>query len=147
LSNAKSGFDGTVMRINHDVTPQGTIVYMDGFVARAEHFLGPSRKWNEYLTVSNVMVGVRFVSGGTTTMHHFHTDHLGSISAITDQSETVLERLSYDAWGKRRFANGADNPRAPSPARPRAASPTRRNSASAASSTSTAASTTRCSAA
>ena len=73
-------------------------------------FVTGSNTWNEYLTVGNVMVGVRFVTGGTATTRYFHTDHLGSISVITDQSGNVLERLSYDAWGKRRFANGADDP-------------------------------------
>jgi RHS repeat-associated protein len=92
------------------VTAQGTILYMNGFGAHAELVMGSSWKWNEYLTVGNVMVGVRFVSGGTTTMRYFHTDHLGSISVITDANGNVLERLSYDAWGKRRFPNGADDP-------------------------------------
>jgi RHS repeat-associated protein len=92
------------------VTAQGTILYMNGFGAHAELVMGSSQKWNEYLTVGNVMVGVRFLSGGTTTMRYFHTDHLGSISVITDANGNVLERLSYDAWGKRRFPNGADDP-------------------------------------
>lgn len=34
--------------------------------------------------------------------HYFHVDHLGSLTAVTDASGTVVERLSYDAWGKRR---------------------------------------------
>ena len=42
------------------------------------------------------------------TMYYFHTDHLGSISVITDQNGSVLQRLSYDAWGKTRLPNGAD---------------------------------------
>jgi RHS repeat-associated protein len=29
---------------------------------------------------------------------------------ITDESGSVLERLSYDAWGKRRYADGTDDP-------------------------------------
>jgi hypothetical protein len=37
------------------------------------------------------------------------TDHLGSISVATDENGNVVERLSYDAWGKRRFANGTDD--------------------------------------
>ena len=91
------------------MTAQGTTLYFDGFGAHAE-WIPSSGKWNEYLTVGNVMVGVRFVVNGTATTRYFHTDHLGSISVITDQSGNVLERLSYDAWGKRRFANGADDP-------------------------------------
>ena len=34
-----------------------------------------------------------------------HNDHLGSIVAITDGNGIVQERLSFDAWGKRRKAS------------------------------------------
>jgi RHS repeat-associated protein len=40
------------------------------------------------------------------TVRYFHTDHLGSVTAITDETGLVVERLAYDAWGKRRFTNG-----------------------------------------
>src|SRR6202012_2055863 len=58
------------------------------------------------------MVGVSLLNVGseTLTTRYFHTDHLGSISVITDESGNVSERLSYDAWGKRRYPNGADHP-------------------------------------
>ena len=92
------------------VTAQGTTLYIDGFGAHAEVVRGSSSQSNEYLTVGNVMVGVRFITGSTTTTHYFHTDHLGSISVITDQSGAVVQQLSYDPWGKRRFANGAGDP-------------------------------------
>lgn len=36
-------------------------------------------------------------------------DHLGSTIAITDQAQVVLQRLSYDAWGRRRNADGSDD--------------------------------------
>jgi RHS repeat-associated protein len=36
-------------------------------------------------------------------------DHLGSIAVVTDSAGTVSERDSYDAWGRRRNANGTDN--------------------------------------
>ena len=93
------------------VTPQGTTLYFDSFGAHAEFNPG-SGQWNEYLKVGNVMVGVRFLALATetVTLRYFHTDHLGSIAVITDGNGAVAERLSYDAWGKRRFANGADDP-------------------------------------
>jgi RHS repeat-associated protein len=60
------------------------------------------------------MVGEHFtnIAGGVTTTatRYFIADHLGSIAVITDESGAVVERLSYDAWGKRRFATGADDP-------------------------------------
>ena len=37
---------------------------------------------------------------------YLHTDHLGSLVAITDESKAVVERFSFDAWGKRRNAVG-----------------------------------------
>ena len=45
-------------------------------------------------------------SAATTTNRYYHTDHLGSIIAITNDTGTVVERRSYDAWGKRRNQNG-----------------------------------------
>jgi RHS repeat-associated protein len=48
--------------------------------------------------------------GGSTLTRYFHKDHLASVAVITDETGTVLERLSFDAWGKRRFPSGADDP-------------------------------------
>jgi RHS repeat-associated protein len=92
--------------------PEGTTVYLNAFGIHVELFSATTSQWNEYLTVAGTMVGVRFnnVSAGTVSTRYFHTDHLGSISAITDETGRVVERLSYDAWGKRRFSNGADDP-------------------------------------
>nr|WP_008293174.1 Rhs family protein [Congregibacter litoralis] len=48
---------------------------------------------------------VREDSAGGTTHRYLHRDHLGSVTAITDESTgNVLDRLSYDAWGLRRIA-------------------------------------------
>jgi RHS repeat-associated protein len=43
-------------------------------------------------------------------MRYFTTDHLGSVAVITDELGAVVERLSFDAWGKRRHADGTDDP-------------------------------------
>jgi RHS repeat-associated protein len=49
-------------------------------------------------------------TGGTTTStYYLHTDHLGSVVATTDGSGTVIERMSFDAWGKRRHIDGTDD--------------------------------------
>ncbi len=39
---------------------------------------------------------------GTTKTRYLHKDHLGSITAITDESGAELEAFSFDPWGKRR---------------------------------------------
>jgi RHS repeat-associated protein len=38
---------------------------------------------------------------------YLHHDQLGSIIAISNTAGTVVERLAYDPWGKRRFITGA----------------------------------------
>jgi len=51
-------------------------------------------------------------AGGTTSTgtRYLHRDHLGSVTAITNESGAVLERLAYEPFGKRRLANGANDP-------------------------------------
>ena len=91
--------------------------------ARGHHALfqclrGPCRavllrgsQWTDYLSVGGAKVGMRVLhSDETVSTRYFHTDHLGSIAVITNETGAVVERDSYDAWGKRRFATGADDP-------------------------------------
>jgi RHS repeat-associated protein len=70
-----------------------------------------AQKWTDYLSVGDAMVGMRIVqtASETVTTRYFHADHLGSISVITNEAGAVVERLSYDAWGKRRNPNGTDD--------------------------------------
>ena len=42
-------------------------------------------------------------NNGTDSMYYTHTDHLGSITEITNNTGTLLQRMQYDAWGKRSF--------------------------------------------
>jgi RHS repeat-associated protein len=91
--------------------PAGTTTYLDGFGVHVELFTAATTQWNEFLSVGGAMVGVRFnnVTSATVSTRYFNFDHLGSVAVITDETGAVLERLSYDAWGKRRFASGADD--------------------------------------
>ena len=97
------------------VSPDSTTVYLhpDGkgapFIEKV--VMGATVQWNNYLYANGAMVGVLYERnpGGVFT-RYFLKDHLGSIAVITDETGAVLERLSYDAWGKRRFPNGADDP-------------------------------------
>jgi hypothetical protein len=68
-------------------------------------------QWTNYLSARGEMIGMRIDrSDATTYTCYFHKDHLGSIAIITDAVGAVVQRLSYDAWGKRRFPNGQDDP-------------------------------------
>jgi RHS repeat-associated protein len=114
LQSAYARFqDDTEHQRFKQVTPEGTTLYIAAFGVLAE-LSGPgtmSAKWTEYLSVGNAKVGMRTlqVASETLTTRYFHTDHLGSISVITNENGVVVERLSYDAWGKRRNADGSDD--------------------------------------
>jgi RHS repeat-associated protein len=107
-----SFFDDPYHHRFQQVSAQGTTLYFDAFGVHVELFTASTSQWNEFLMVGGDMIGVRFnnVSAGTVATRFFHKDSLGSIAVITDENGAVLERLSFDAWGKRRFANGADDP-------------------------------------
>jgi RHS repeat-associated protein len=69
--------------------------------------------WRDYIMVEGRMVAERFCTGaapcasGAATLNYFVLDHLGSIAVIVNATGSVLNRLSYDAWGKRRNADGS----------------------------------------
>jgi len=87
-----------------------TTSYLDAFGVHVELVTSATTQWNEYLMVGGSMIGVRFLQGTNVTLRYFHQDNLGSIAVITDQNGALAEpRDSYDAWGKRRFANGNDD--------------------------------------
>jgi len=46
----------------------------------------------------------------TTATRYLHQDHLGSITLITNEAGGVTERLAYEAYGKRRYPAGTDDP-------------------------------------
>lgn len=48
-------------------------------------------------------------SAGTGSWRYFHQDQLSTVEAVTDQTGALVERLSYDAWGKRRNLDGTDS--------------------------------------
>jgi hypothetical protein len=89
--------------------PGGTTLYLGG----AEKFTGSGGavRWTNYLMSAGGLVGMHVEnSDETTSTRYFHKDHLGSASVITDETGAVVERLSFDAWGKRRHADGTDDP-------------------------------------
>jgi RHS repeat-associated protein len=43
-------------------------------------------------------------TGLTTKTHYIHSDHLGSMSVLTDQNGNVERRMSHDPWGRAREA-------------------------------------------
>jgi RHS repeat-associated protein len=112
-------------------TGAGTTTYLNDPVSGAmeEAFNGGSGLvWRDYIMADGHMVALRtqgsstappawksanwgsfnWTAGSTPSavILYFTLDHLGSISVITDSSGNVVERDSYDPWGKRRNADG-----------------------------------------
>ncbi len=44
-------------------------------------------------------------TGKEDELKYLHRDHLGSVCATTDKDGNIIEKFSYDAWGKRRDPN------------------------------------------
>jgi hypothetical protein len=100
------------------LSPSGITLYLGGGGVFAERFAGIGGggvRWTDYLIVGGRLVGVHIQKADeTTATRYFHSDHLGSISVITKEAgiglDIVVERLSYDAWGKRRQPDGTPDP-------------------------------------
>jgi RHS repeat-associated protein len=64
-----------------------------------------------YLYAGNRLVAIYTQASGalgSSNTRYIHTDHLGSVDTITDESGNVVQHLSYDAHGKRRNSNWTD---------------------------------------
>ena len=108
-------YDDTHQRVTQAVTVSGsttTTTYLNDPMSGAMSetaVTGSTTTWHDFIAADGGIVAQRNTVSGTTTLQYFALDHLGSVSAVTDSSGTVLQRLSYDPWGKRRNANGTDD--------------------------------------
>jgi RHS repeat-associated protein len=67
-----------------------------------------TRKHKHYIAGGDGVVAVHTIENSSSQTHYLHRDHINSIDTITDETGQVAERLSYDAWGKRRNPNWTD---------------------------------------
>lgn len=68
---------------------------------------GASPRLNKHYVQAGGRVVAIFTQAGTNsaTGSYLHYDHRDSVDTVTSQQGTVIERLSYDAFGKRRTIN------------------------------------------
>jgi RHS repeat-associated protein len=59
-----------------------------GSVVETKHYIG------DFAVVTT--------SASSSATHYLHRDHLGSVDTITDAAGAIVQRMSFDAWGKRR---------------------------------------------
>ncbi len=77
------------------VAPEGITRYFDAFGVHAELFLSSNSQWYDFIGVGGSMLGVCVLgSDNSVTTRYFHTDNLGSIAVITNESGAVVERDS-----------------------------------------------------
>jgi RHS repeat-associated protein len=107
-------------RIKQTVTggrTPGTTWYLNGedslgLSYEKEQLANGTTENKHYLSVGGVVFALFVSRTGTlngwqpTSTRYFHLDHLGSVVAFSDEAGTVIERLAFDPWGKRRFVNG-----------------------------------------
>jgi RHS repeat-associated protein len=64
-----------------------------------------------YVQVGAMLVGVYVTkSGNSPQMHYYLRDSVGSITAVMNETGAPLERLGYEAYGKRRYTDGTADP-------------------------------------
>lgn len=62
-------------------------------------------EYKHYIMAGGEPIAIRTLrSNSTNDTRYLHKDHLGSVDTITNESGGVVQRLSYDAFGKRRSA-------------------------------------------
>ena len=95
-------YDGNNARIKKTTTTGGTV--------KSVLYIGSVEYWSDGKVISNYGVAARTTTGNPTTSNrgsviYLHTDHLGSVGAITNGSGTVIEAERYDPWGATRSGN------------------------------------------
>jgi RHS repeat-associated protein len=87
--------------------------YKDGLLKSTKNYAGQSYEEVEfddgtsikicYLNVgSNLFAYISEKNSEPKKTTYIHTDHLGSVNVLTDDNGLILERHSFDAWGKKR---------------------------------------------
>ncbi len=55
-------------------------------------------KRKHFITAGGLSIGVAVFNGSAWAMQYWHQDHLGSVSAVSDENGNVIERLGYEPF-------------------------------------------------
>jgi len=87
-----------------------TVLREGGVVTQTKHFFGNY----ETVEVGNLLKKIHYLPGGAvyiqegnngtvkSEMLYIYSDHLGSITHVTDDAGVLIQEYSYDAWGRMR---------------------------------------------
>jgi RHS repeat-associated protein len=96
------GYDGDQKRIRK-TTPDKETLYFGDLYERVTTKKGPAKTEHRYHVHSPERVVAMVTRGGDKPATlYVHTDHLGSVDVLTNESGGVEERRSYDPFGRRR---------------------------------------------
>ena len=97
---------------------------VNGAVARTTHYMNPpagaglyfEREFGSagtleksYISANGQVVAVRQNKSGAWSTIYWHKDNLGSNIVVSDDTGHAIERLAYDPFGARRYANGVSD--------------------------------------
>ena len=85
-----------------------TVTYVGGLYEQVKK-TGSATEHVHYVFAGGARIAVETASeavGSSAKLRYLHQDHLGSVDVVTNESGTVVERLSFGAFGERRVAQG-----------------------------------------
>ncbi len=93
------------LQVTTESSTTTTTTYIGGLYEKVEK-TGQATQEKHFIRAGNQTIAI-FTdrSSGTDTTEYLHRDHLGSIDTITDANGAIVEKLSFDAFGKRRLSN------------------------------------------
>ena len=111
---------GTTVSFNYDALgrriekagPQGTTryYYAGNQVIEERNAAGQVTKQYIYGSGIDEVLRLDVYTGNTSTPYYFHTNQIGSTTAITDSDGNVVERVSYDTYGRPYFSDAEGQP-------------------------------------
>ena len=108
-STVTFGYDGDEQRIRK-TTPEAETLYFGQWYERVTPMGAGATEHRYYVHSPERVVAVVTRGGPKPGTLYVHTDHLGSVDALTYESGAVAERRSYDAFGQRRNPQWGEPP-------------------------------------
>ncbi len=98
-----------------DQARRKTVLYKNNEMVQTKYFIGNSLEIEKdkdnntrelhYINAGDGLLAIYEIdSRGSGSMYYVHKDYLGSLESITNQEGEVIEKLSFDPWGRRRNA-------------------------------------------
>jgi RHS repeat-associated protein len=80
-------------------SPAYSRFYTDNYDLQEDNF--GSKEWS-YVYSPTGLCAINYKTNGNEQLLYVSTDHLGSPVMLLDNSQTILEQYSFDAWGRKR---------------------------------------------